>query len=375
MPLVNPTGNLETLLATAGCVPETPTGAVTPPVHFSSTFERAADGSYPSGYNYARDANPTRALFEATMSRAEGAEDCAAFASGMAACNALITAVCAGGHVVLPHDVYHGLREVVDSTWKAWGLQASSVDYSGDWQSALRPDTRLIWMETPSNPLVQITDIAAVSQAAIDLAIPTVVDSTWNTPLITRPHELGATYVIHSATKYLGGHSDLLGGVVLGGTMAMKPVRHVQKHGGGVMDPFSAWLVLRGMRSLGARLAVQCRNAEQIAQFLDLHAGVQVVHYPGLPSHPGHAIARKQMRLFGGMLSFEVDGGRPAAMALAGRLNVFRRATSLGGTESLVEHRASIEPEPPTSPEGLLRLSVGLEHIDDLLGDLAQALS
>jgi cystathionine gamma-synthase len=372
---VKPTNNLETLLATAGCEVDDSTGAVTPPVHFSSTYDRAIDGSYPSGYSYARDANPTRALFETTMAQAEGAEDCAAFGSGMAACNALIAAVCAGGHIVLPHDVYHGLREVVESTWKAWGLKATPVDFSEGWLRAVRPDTRLIWMETPSNPLVQITDIAAVVRAAVDLAIPTVVDSTWNTPLITRPLDLGATYVVHSATKYLAGHSDLLGGVVLGGTLAMKPVRHVQKHGGGVMDPFSAWLTLRGMRSLGARLTAQCKSAQQVAEFLDLHAGVRVVHYPGLPSHPGHAIARKQMRHFGGMLSFEVDGGRLAAMALAGRLKVFRRATSLGGTESLVEHRASIEPEPPSSPEGLLRLSVGLEHIDDLLGDLAQALS
>lgn len=372
---MKPSSNLETLLATAGCTPDDPSGAVTPPVHFSSTFERAVDGSYPSGFVYTRDSNPTRALLETTMARAEGAEACAAFASGMAACNALITAVCAGGHVLLPHDVYHGLRELINTTWKAWGLKASSVDYSGDWRRHVRPDTRLIWMETPSNPLVQITDIAAVSQIARDLAIPTVVDSTWNTPLITRPLDLGATYVIHSATKYLGGHSDLLGGLVLGGALAMKPVRQVQKHGGGVMDPLSAWLVLRGVRSLGARLEVQCRNAEQVAHFLDLHAGVRIVHYPGLETHPGHAVARKQMRRFGGMLSFEVDGGREAAMALAGRLKVFRRATSLGGTESLVEHRASIEPEPPTSPEGLLRLSVGLEHIDDLLGDLAQALS
>ncbi|NNE71679.1 MAG: PLP-dependent transferase [Rhodothermales bacterium] len=366
---------LETLLATAGCEADGPSRDVTPPLHLSTTFERGPDGDYPGGYVYSREGNPTRALLERTLAKAEGGEACAAFASGMAACNALITAVCPGGHLLVPHDVYHGLRHVIETTWREWGLRVTAVDYSGDWEEAIQPDTRLVWIETPSNPLVQITDIEAVSVAARARGIPTAVDSTWNTPLITQPLALGATYVIHSATKYLGGHSDLLGGAVVGSGTAVESVYHVQKHGGAVMDPFSAWLVLRGMRSLPARLRVQCASAEAIARFLDAHAMVQRVHYPSLESHAGHAVAQRQMQMWGGMLSFEIDGGRSAALALTGKFRHFRRATSLGGTESLVEHRASVEPEPPTSPEGLLRISVGLEHVDDLLEDLGQALS
>lgn len=369
------TPRLETLMATAGCEVETASRDITPPVHFSTTFQREPDGGFPGGYIYAREGNPTRDLFERTLAEAEATDVCAAFASGMAACNALITATCAGGHLLVPHDVYHGLRHLIETTWRDWGLRVTTVDYASEWEGAIQADTRLIWMETPSNPLVQITDISAVSEVARGRGIPTVVDSTWNTPLITQPLSHGATYVIHSVTKYLGGHSDLLGGAVLGSTDAMESVRHVQHHGGAVMDPLSSWMALRGMRSLPARLRMQCDSALAIARFLNEHPGVERVHYPGLESHPGHEIAARQMRSWGGMLSFEVPGGRPAAMALTGRFRRFRRATSLGGTESLVEHRASIEPEPPTSPEGLLRISVGLEHVDDLLDDLAQALS
>ncbi|MFT5514348.1 MAG: cystathionine gamma-synthase [Rhodothermales bacterium] len=368
--------HIETLLATAGCLVNQDAGAVTPPIHTSTTFDRATDGTYESGFVYSRNANPTRTLFEETLARLEGAEGCAAFSSGMAACNTVISALCPGGHLLLPEDVYHGVRHLAGTTWRQWGLETSVVDYSADWEQALRPNTSLIWMETPSNPLVRITDVQAISARARELGIPTVVDSTWNTPLLLRPLDLGATIVVHSTTKYLAGHSDVLGGAALTrDAEVLEKIRHVQTSGGAVMDPFSAWLTLRGMRSLGPRMNAQCTSAARVAEWLANHREVETVHYPGLATHPLHEVASRQMSRFGGMLSFEVGGGRPAAMAVAGRLKTFRRATSLGGTESLVEHRASIEPEPPTSPEGLLRLSVGLEHIDDLLQDLETALT
>lgn len=366
----------ETLLAAAGCGSEDGTGAVTPPVHFSTTFERAVDGNWPGGHIYSRDSNPTRCLFEEALAELEGAARCAAFASGMAAANAAISALCGGGHLIIPHDIYHGVRVLAETVWRSWGLEVSTVDYSGDWLPAVRKDTRLIWVETPSNPRALITDVAAVCGEARKLGIPTLVDSTWNTPLIMRPVELGADYVMHSTTKFLGGHSDVLGGALLAASdSGFETIREVQKIAGAVMDPFSAWLTLRGMRSLAARLERQCRTAERVAAFLDAHPAVTRVYYPGLTDHPGHEIAAREMTRFGAMMSFEVPGLRPAAMSVAGRLKVFQRATSLGGTESLVEHRASIEPEPPVSPEGLLRLSIGLEHEDDLLADLDQALS
>ncbi|MBO6574891.1 MAG: PLP-dependent transferase [Rhodothermales bacterium] len=368
---------IATMLASAGCSADSETGALTPPVHFSTTFERAEDGSWPGGHVYARDSNPTRALFESTLAQLEGGGACAAFSSGMAASNALIMALCAGGHVVLPNDVYHGVRHLAHTVWRQWGLEITAVDYADDWTGAIRKNTKLIWIESPSNPLVQITDVEAVCGEAASRGIPTVVDSTWNTPVLMQPLRWGATFVLHSTTKYLGGHSDVLGGAVVAADPdgPYEAVRQVQKQAGAVMGPFAAWLTLRGLRSLGARMDLHCRNAAHVADFLEAHPAVSRVHYPGLPHQTGHEVARRQMHAFGGMLSFEVPGARQAAMAVAARMRTFRRATSLGGTESLVEHRASIEPEPPTSPEGLLRLSVGLEHIDDLLADLDQALA
>jgi cystathionine gamma-synthase len=368
--------HLQTRLAVAGCRPDPVTGAITPPIHPATTYQRAADGSFPTGFHYTRDRNPTRSLLEEELADIEGAEECAAFSSGLAAASAVISATCAGGHLLLPDDVYHGVREQATTVWKPWGLQVSSADFSGDWESRVRPDTRVIWLETPSNPLARITDIQSVCSVARQMGILTVVDSTWTTPVLQRPLELGADFVLHSTTKYLGGHSDVLGGAILGRSAddTFQAIRAVQRLGGAVLDPFSCWLILRGMRSLTARIDVQCRTAGLLANFLHEHGRVRVVHYPGLPSHPGHEIARKQMSEFGAMLSFEIPGRRADALRLAARLSVFRRATSLGGTESLVEHRASIEPQPPASPEGLLRLSVGLEHPDDLLGDLERAL-
>ncbi len=370
--------HLETLLAQAGCGPDPSTGALVAPLHLSTTFERAADGSYPHGYHYSRQDNPTRRLFEETLARLEGGAACASFASGMAAANAVFQALAPGDHVLLPDDVYHGLRRLAETVFAGWGLCYTQVDLTDleALAAAMRPETRLVWAETPSNPLLKITDLRAVAERTHAAGALLAVDSTWTTPLLQRPLDLGADLVLHAVTKYLAGHSDVLGGALVarGGDAFFERLRAIQTTAGPVMDPFSAWLALRGMRSLAARLRLQCQTARRLAAFLDAHPKVARVHHPSLPAHPGHAVARRQMTDFGGMLSFEVVGGQAEAMAVAARVQVFRRATSLGGTESLIEHRASIEGPETRTPPTLLRCSVGLEHPDDLVADLSQAL-
>ena len=370
---------LATRLAHSACTVDPATGAVVAPIHLATTFERATDGSYPLGFSYSRSGNPTRHLFEKTLADLEGGAACAAFGSGMAASATVLQALQPGDHVILPDDVYHGVRHSAYTIFEDWGLTFSSVDLTnpGNPDQYLLPNTRLVWIETPSNPLLRVTDVQAISERAHAAGARVAVDATWNTPLLMRPFEWGADLVIHSVTKYLAGHSDVLGGAVVTKTEDdfFERIRAIHETNGAVMDPFGAWLALRGMRSLHARMRLHCENAGQIAAFLDAHAGIDIVHYPGLASHPGHAIASQQMDAFGGMISFEVPGGREAAMQFTNRLRLIRRATSLGGTESLIEHRASIEPQPTATPEGLLRLSVGLEHPQDLLADLDQALT
>lgn len=304
-----------------------------------------------------------------------------------AAASAIFHAV-PGGHVLIPDDIYHGIRTVLQTVFADWGLGYTEVNMSdlAEVEAALEASRRfdqvVVWLETPSNPLVKVTDIAAVAEMAHATPGRTVVvDSTWVTPLVTRPLDLGADMVLHSVTKYLGGHSDLTGGCVVGAESVagegglMARVRHGQTFVGGGLAPFDCWLALRGVRSLGARMPVHSKNALELAKFLEAHPRVTHTHYPGLESHPGHEVAARQMMGgFSGMLSFQVEGGEAAALALAARLQIFRRATSLGGTESLVEHRASIEPEDTPTPRDLLRLSAGLEDAGDLIADLAQAL-
>lgn len=370
--------HLETLLAHAGCEVDPTTGALIAPLHLSTTFERAPDGSYPHRYIYSRTDNPTRHQLETTLAALEGGAACAACASGMAATLAVLQALRPGDHVLLPDDVYYGVRRLMDEVLRPWGLTYTTVDMADPAavRAACRPETRLVWAETPSNPLLKITDLAAVAEAAHAAGARLIVDSTWATPLLQRPLDLGADLVLHSITKYLGGHSDVLGGAVIARAEDdfFARIRTLQMVGGPVLDPFSAWLTLRGLRSLAARLRLQCESAGRLAAFLHDHPRVTRVHYPGLPSHPGHDVARRQMHGFGGMLSFEVDGGRAEALAVAARTRLFTRATSLGGTESLIEHRASVEQPPTQTPERLLRVSVGLEHADDLEADLARAL-
>lgn len=371
--------HLETLLAHAGCGPDPLTGALVSPIHLATTFERAPDGTYPQGFFYSRHDNPTRRELEETLAALEGGAACAAFSSGMAAASAILHALSPGDHIVLADDTYWGVRKALHTLFSHWGLLYTEVDLTDldALDAAMQKRTRLVWAETPSNPMLKITDLAAVAERAHAAGAVLVVDGTFATPLLQQPFELGADLVLHSVTKYLAGHSDVLGGAVVSktGEDLFHRVRTVQADLGPVMDPFSAWLTLRGMRSLGARLRLQCENAAAVARFLAGHPRVRVVHYPGLEDHPGHEVARRQMRDFGAMLSFEIDGAdREEGLAVAGRVRVFKRATSLGGTESLIEHRASIEAQPSRTPESLIRLSVGLEHVNDLIADLEQAL-
>ena len=362
----------------AGAEPDPATGAVSSPIHLSTTFERAPDGSFPSGYAYIRDANPNRRALEHAMAQIEGGAAAIAFASGMAATMAVFQALAPGDHVVAPLDAYYGTPKLLKEHFLPWGLEASFVDMTDlrAVEAAIRPTTRLVWTETPSNPTIAVTDLRAVAALAHGAGALVACDNTWATPFLQRPLALGYDIVMHSTTKYLSGHSDVMGGVVVTreATGITERLRSLQATGGAVPSPFDCWLVLRGIRTLPYRMRGHCANAAAVASFLAPHRGVERVHYPGLPNDPGHAIAATQMDAPGGMLSFVVRGGRPAALGIAARLRVFTRATSLGGPESLIEHRASVEGTGTRAPEGLLRVSVGLEHADDLVEDLAQAL-
>jgi len=370
--------HLETHLARTGTGPDKETGALAPPIHTATTYARRQDGTSGS-YVYSRLGNPTRQQFEEAIALAEGGSKAMAFASGMASVMTLCQALDPGDHVILPHDIYFGVRSLITEHFVRWGLRVSIVDQRDlkAVEKELTKQTRLVWIETPSNPQLNIVDIGAVADLAHSTGTRVVVDNTWATPLITQPIAFGADVVLHSVTKYLGGHSDVLGGALV---FAREDdfcarVKSLSDEGGAVLDPFGAWLVMRGMRSLAPRLRQQSASAQALASWLEARDDVEAVHYPGLPSHPGHETARKQMALFGGMLSFLVEGGAERALNTVRRSHLFANATSLGGTESLMEHRASIEgPDSPT-PQSLLRVSVGLERVEDLMADLDLALS
>lgn len=371
--------HIDTRAVHAGRAPDAATGAVMPPIHLSTTFERAADGDYPTGFAYTRQSNPNRMALETALAELEGGAAAFAFASGMAAIDATLRALSPGDHVIFPDEIYYGVRHLLHTVYAPAQLQASFVDMANldAVRAAVRPNTRLVWAETPSNPSLKIADIEAVAAIAHASGAWCGVDNTWASPVLQNPLALGADLVMHSTTKYIGGHSDVLGGALIvreNGPLAEK-LGHIQHHGGGVASPFDCWLLLRSLATLPLRVRAQTESAGKIASFLAGHAGVSRVHYPGLETHPGHAIAGRQMRGFGGMLSFEVVGGREAAFALAARLRLITRATSLGGVETLIEHRRSIEGPDSTTPDGLLRMSVGLEHVDDLIDDLGTALA
>jgi cystathionine gamma-synthase len=353
------------------------TNAVSPPLHLSSTFIRDPDNRYRAGYAYARDENPAFDQAEALLAKLEGAAGAMLFASGMAAATSIFLALKPGDHVVAQPVMYWGLRKWLAGFARDWGLETTFVA-PGELAGALRPGrTKLVWIETPANPTWDVVDIAQAAELAHRAGARLAVDSTVATPVLTRPLALGADLVMHSGTKYLNGHSDVVAGAAATARddelwARLRTVRH---DGGAILGPFEAWLLLRGMRTLFVRVEAACRGAQAVAQAMRAHPAVAAVLYPGLSEHPGHAIAARQMAGgFGGMLSVRVKGGEAAAIAAAARVRLWKRATSLGGVESLIEHRASVEgPDTPCPPD-LLRLSVGIEHPADLIDDLAQAL-
>lgn len=356
------------------------TRALVPPIHPSTTFERDKDGGYSSGRGYTRPHNPTYDEPEELLAALEGGPACLLFASGMAAATAVFQALLPGDHVIASRVMYWALRTWLVDFAVSWGLDVEFVDTSDlhALTSAMRPGrTKLVWLETPANPLWNVSDIAAAARIAHDAGARLAVDSTVATPVLTRPLELGADLVVHSASKYLNGHSDVLAGAIVTASIDgfWQRIRAWRRDGGAVIGPFEAWLLLRGMRTLFVRVPRMCESALAIARHLQAHPAVSQVLYPGLPEHPGHDIAARQMHGgFGGMLSIRLAGGEAAAMQVAASVNVFKRATSLGGVESLIEHRASIEGPSTPVPADLLRLSIGLENVDDLKADLDQAL-
>ncbi|HEX7289427.1 MAG TPA: aminotransferase class I/II-fold pyridoxal phosphate-dependent enzyme [Candidatus Angelobacter sp.] len=373
---------------------------VTSAIHLSTTFHKADDGSLPGGHLYSRVSNPNRAALERALAALEQgslAETPAAlvFSSGSAATLTVLHLLAPGDHVICPEDAYFGTTVLLKTVMAQWGLKFTLVNMQ-DLQAverAVTPATRLIWAETPSNPLLNITDLRAVAAIASKANALLAVDNTWATPLLTRPLELGADIVMHSVTKYLSGHSDVLSGALVFKTNAEKTNRgksagapgegglfdrahHFQQEAGAVPSPFECWLATRGLQTFPYRVRAQSESAQKVAEFLAQQpkSKIEAVHYPGLPSHAGHRIAARQMSAFGGMMSIQVKGGRAEAFKFAAALKLFSHATSLGGTHSLVEHRASSEGQYTRSPENLLRLSIGLEHADDLIEDLDQAI-
>ena len=369
---------LETLAVHAGGEPDAQTGAIAPPIHLATTFRHGPAGEREAGYEYQREGNPTQDRLEAMLAAMEGGEASLAMASGMAATSALLESLPAGSHVLIPDDCYTGLRVLAAEFLPARGITAAAVDMCdlAAVEAAMTAQTRLIWAETPSNPQMKIADIAALAVIAKAAGTLLACDNTFATPVLQQPLKLGADIVMHSTTKYFGGHSDVMGGALVFARRdaLFEAVLHRRHLTGGILSPFNAWLILRGARSLPARMAWHCRNARLVAEFLSTQPEVQAVYYPGLASHPGHAVAARQMSDFGGMLSFRLRDGREAALRTAGRLRLITNATSLGGCESLIEHRASVEGANPVSPQDLLRLSVGLENPADLIADLRHAL-
>jgi len=368
----------------AGQQPDPHTGAVIPPVHLSTTFAQdGVGGLRAGGYEYSRSANPTRTALQECIAALEGGRHGVAFGSGMGATDVLLRSTLRPGeHMILPHDAYGGTFRLVDKVLAGWGVEYSTVDLSDvdALRSALRPSTALVWCETPTNPLLGIADIAAVADVARSAGARFVVDNTFASPYLQTPLALGADVVLHSTTKYIGGHSDVVGGVLVTSDDELaERVRFVQNATGSVPGPFDTWLTLRGVKTLAVRMERHCDNAERIVEMLGGHRAVRTVYYPGLPEHPGHEVAAKQMRRFGGMVSIRLAGGRDAALKLCAATRLFTLAESLGGVESLIEHpgvmtHASVAGSALEVPGDLVRLSVGIEDVDDLVDDLRVAL-
>jgi len=367
----------------AGQEPDPTTGAVVPPIYAVSTFKQDGIGGLRGGYEYSRSANPTRTAWEECLASMEGGVRGFAFASGLAAEDTLLRTVCSpGDHVIIPGDAYGGTYRLFARVHQRWGLDFTPVPLHDldAVRAAIRPATRMIWCETPTNPLLGIADLAALAQIARDAGALLGVDNTFASPYLQQPLSLGADVVMHSTTKYLGGHSDVVGGalVVTDGALGEQIGFH-QNAMGAVAGPFDSWLTLRGAKTLAVRMDRHCANAEAVVDLLTGHQGVASVLYPGLPDHPGHAVAAKQMRAFGGMVSFRMRDGEAAAVAVCERTQLFTLGESLGGVESLIEHparmtHASVAGSALEVPSDLVRLSVGIEDVADLLADLRDAL-
>jgi cystathionine gamma-synthase len=376
-------GGFNTRAIHAGQEPDAATGAVNVPVHLSTTFKQDGVGGLRGGYEYSRSANPTRTALQEALAALEQGSTGMAFASGLAAEDTLLRTVCEPGtHVVMAGDAYGGTFRLISRVLSRWGVTHTPADLADldAVRGAIEPSTRVIWCETPTNPLLNIADIAGLAQVAHDAGALLVVDNTFASPYLQQPLTLGADVVVHSTTKYLGGHSDVVGGALVTADAELgERLAYNQNAMGAVAGPFDAWLVMRGIKTLGVRMDRHQANAARIAEFLLGRSDVAAVLYPGLPDHPGHEIAAKQMSGFGGMLSFRLAGGEEQALKVCERAQLFTLAESLGGVESLIEHpgrmtHASAAGSPLEVPSDLVRLSVGIEDVDDLLADLEQAL-
>lgn len=367
----------ETIAIHAGNKTDATTGAVIQPIALSTTFKREADGGYTSGYIYGRSANPNRTQLENVLAKLEGGADAAAFSSGNAAGMAVFQSLKPGTHVILPDDMYHGLRNQLKNLFaEILEFDFINVDDNELLQQHIKPNTGLIWIETPSNPLLKITDIKKVIATAKAHNIKVVCDNTFATPILQQPLALGADIVMHSTTKYFGGHSDLTGGALIPAVKDAwwEKIRNVQGMGGAIPSPNDCYYLVRSIKTLPYRMAGHVKNAQQLSEWLQKQPSVERVLYPGLPGHPGHEVAKQQMNGFGGMLSVCFKGGESEARKVINSLKLFAQATSLGGVESLIEHRASVEGSDTKTPFNLLRISIGLEHIDDLIADMEQAI-
>lgn len=370
---------IETLAVHAGRHIDKTTGAVASPIHLSTTFERDADGRWPRGFTYSREENPNRDGLSECLAQLEGGKDALAFASGLAVATAVIQGMEPGDQLLFPDDVYYGLRRLVTEVFAKWPIEPQFVDMTNldEVRSAVKASTRLIWIESPSNPLIKIADLEALAEIGHKANAISICDATFTTPVLQRPFDFGIDMVMHSTTKFISGHSDVIGGALITkfDNYLFERCRKSLRTGGAVPSPFDCWLTRRGIDTLPLRVRAQSANAMRLAEFLASHKAVERVLYPGLASHPGHELARRQTpHGFGGMLSFLVKGGQADAMRVAARVRLITRATSLGGTHTLIEHRASTEGPMTKTPHNLLRLAVGIENVEDLIADLDRAL-
>ena len=368
----------ETIAIHSGNIIKSATGDVTPAISLSTTFLRNEEGGYSGGHMYSRVSNPNRSALETVLAALEKGADASAFSSGNTAGMAIFQALTPGSHIIAPDDMYWGFKKQLQSIFKDT-LEIDFIDLTEATQieSYVKPNTVMIWVETPSNPLLKITDLRAVAVICKKHQLILACDSTFASPCLQNPIELGADIVMHSTTKYIGGHSDVLGGALI---TAKKDefwdkIKNIQQVGGAVSAPFDCFLLLRSIKTLPYRMRGHCANGMALAKYLESHPQIETVYYPGLASHPQHDIARQQMSDFGGMLSILVKGGEAKAKKVVNKVQIFAQATSLGGVESLIEHRASIEGPDTKTPVNLIRISAGLEHIDDLIADMEQALA